>query len=79
MYQVLQILAVFLVSVAVIPAVAHALEFPGKRRLMRDTYFAMQPIYYPGFTIAGGIGEVGGWSRHWFSCCSRRRQLRPFG
>jgi hypothetical protein len=32
---------------------AHALELPGKLRLTRDTYFAVQPIYYPGFTIAG--------------------------
>jgi hypothetical protein len=23
-------------------------------------YFAVQPIYYPGFTIAGGLGEAVG-------------------
>jgi hypothetical protein len=28
--------------------------------LTKDAYLAVQPIYYPGFTIAGGIGEVGG-------------------
>jgi anthrone oxygenase-like protein len=54
------VVSVILVSLAVIPAVAHALEFPGKRRLARDAYLAVQPIYYPGFTIAGGIGEAGG-------------------
>jgi len=42
------------------PALAHALEFPGKMRLRREEYFAVQHIYYPGFTIGGGIGEVGG-------------------
>ena len=36
-----------------VPACAHALELPGKLRLTRDAYFAVQPIYYPGFTIAG--------------------------
>jgi hypothetical protein len=29
-------------------------------RLTKQGYFAVQPIYYPGFTIAGGIGEAGG-------------------
>jgi hypothetical protein len=42
------------------PALAHALELPGKMRLPRQEYFAVQHIYYPGFTIGGGIGEVGG-------------------
>jgi hypothetical protein len=36
-----------------VPAVAHALELPGKMRLSKDAYFAVQRIYYPGFTIAG--------------------------
>lgn len=36
-----------------VPALAHALELPGKLRLTKDAYFAVQPIYYPGFTIAG--------------------------
>jgi hypothetical protein len=60
MLKVPQILDAVLVGVAVVPALAHALELPGKRRLSREAYFAVQPIYYPGFTIAGGIGEVGG-------------------
>ena len=60
MFQSLQILAIILTSFAMVPALAHALEFPGKMRLSREIYTAVQPIYYPGFTIAGGIGEAGG-------------------
>lgn len=60
MYAVLQLLCTLLVAVAMALALAHALEFPGKRRLSRDAYLAVQPIYYPGFTIAGGIGDFGG-------------------
>src|SRR5205807_6631681 len=41
------------------PALAHVLELPGKMRLTRDRYLTVQPIYYPGFTIAG-IGEAAG-------------------
>ncbi|MDX8470246.1 DUF1772 domain-containing protein [Mesorhizobium sp. VK23B] len=41
-------------------ALAHALELPGKLRLGREDYFVVQRIYYPGFTIGGGIAEVGG-------------------
>ena len=39
---------------------AHALELPGKRRLSKNTYLAVQPIYYHGFTIGGAVGEFGG-------------------
>lgn len=56
MLLTLQVLAVFLMAVAMSMALAHALEFPGKRRLDERTYFAVQAIYYPGFTL-GGIGE----------------------
>jgi hypothetical protein len=59
MFNVLQILTAILIAVAMARALAHALEFPGKMRLTKETYFAMQPIYYPGFTIGGGIGEFG--------------------
>ena len=38
-------------------ALAHALEFPGKRRLDERTYMTVQTIYYPGFTL-GGPGEA---------------------
>jgi preprotein translocase subunit SecE len=60
MFDLFQVITVSLVGLAVVPALAHALELPGKMRLTRDTYFAVQRIYYPGFTIAGGVGEAGG-------------------
>ena len=41
-------------------ALAHALEYPGKLRLSKEAYIATQPIYYPGFTIGGAVGEFGG-------------------
>jgi hypothetical protein len=44
---------------AAILSLAHALELPGKLRLDKRAYYAVQSIYYPGFTI-GGIGEAGG-------------------
>ena len=59
-FLVLQVVTVLLVAVAMALALAHALELPGKLRLSRDTYLAVQPIYYPGFTAGGAIGEVGG-------------------
>jgi hypothetical protein len=59
-FNALQILTVILVAVAMALALAHALELPGKMRLDKETYSRMQPIYYPGFTIGGGIGEAGG-------------------
>jgi hypothetical protein len=59
MVQTLQVLSILLVTIGVTTSLGHALEFPGKRRLDRDTYFKVQPIYYPGFTIAGLFGEPG--------------------
>jgi hypothetical protein len=59
-YLVLQILTVCLVAVGAALPLAHALELPGKMRLNRDAYLAVQPIYYPGFTIGAGFGEGGG-------------------
>jgi hypothetical protein len=56
MFHTLQVLALILVAVAMALALAHALELPGKLRVSKDTYLAIQPIYYPGFTI-GGISE----------------------
>jgi hypothetical protein len=52
----LQVITVFLTSIAMSLAVAHALELPGKMRLSKENYIATQTIYYPGFTI-GGISE----------------------
>jgi hypothetical protein len=59
MFQVLQILSITLVAVGMSLSLAHALELPGKLRLERETYLAVQTIYYPGFTIGGLFGEFG--------------------
>jgi hypothetical protein len=59
MFQVLQITTIFLVAVGVTMSLAHALEMPGKLRLDRQTYLAVQTIYYPGFTVGGVFGEFG--------------------
>lgn len=60
MFHVAQILTAILVAVAMALSLAHALELPGKMRLARESYLSVQSVYYPGFTIGGGIGEVGG-------------------
>jgi hypothetical protein len=60
MFHALQIVTVVLISVAMALSLAHALEFPGKRRLAKEAYHAMQSVYYPGFTIGGAVGEYGG-------------------
>ena len=54
------VITLLMVSVAMALSLAHALELPGKLRLGKEAYMAMQPIYYPGFTIGGLIGEFGG-------------------
>ena len=53
MLTTLQIVTLMLVALAMVPAAAHALELPGKMRLSREIYLAVQRIYYPGFTVAG--------------------------
>jgi hypothetical protein len=53
MWTALYIVTVLIVVMASIPAVAHALELPGKMRLSKDEYAVMQRVYYPGFTVAG--------------------------
>jgi hypothetical protein len=58
MLQVLEIVAIVLLALTLVPPLAHALELPGKLRLSRDQYVAVQEIYYPGFTI-GGFAEIG--------------------
>jgi hypothetical protein len=60
MFHTVEIVSILLVALAMAPALAHLLEFPGKSRLTKYAYLTVQPIYYPGFTIAGGIGEAGG-------------------
>ena len=56
MFRVLQVGSVVLVALAMSFAVSHAAELPGKRRLDRDIYLAVQRIYHPGFTV-GGVSE----------------------
>jgi hypothetical protein len=56
----LQVATILLVSIAMALSLAHALEFPGTLRLSKETYFKVQSIYYPGFTIGGMVGETGG-------------------
>ncbi len=53
MLAILQVVALLLVALAMTPALAHALEWPGKKRLSKDEYLAVQTIYYPGFVIIG--------------------------
>jgi|SRR6185437_4665780 len=53
MFHSLQVASLLLVSVAMALSLAHALELPGKLRLGKDAYLAIQSIYYPGFTIGG--------------------------
>jgi hypothetical protein len=54
----LQVVTVFLVAVAMSLALAHALELPGKMRLEKATYIAVQIIYYPGFTYLSVIALI---------------------
>ena len=53
------VVATILVALAAALSVAHALELPGKMRLDREQYFAVQQIYYPGFTIGGAAEPLG--------------------
>lgn len=53
MIPALKLVSIILVVATVIPSVAHALELPGKLRLTREQYLAVQTIYYPGFTAIG--------------------------
>src|SRR4029453_4123590 len=57
-YIAFQIMTVMLAAVTMALSLAHALELPGKLRLGKEQYLAVQPIHYPGFTI-GGIAEPG--------------------
>jgi len=53
-FQISQIAAVVFVAIAMALSLAHALELPGKLRLSKEQYLAVQQIYYPGFTFGGG-------------------------
>src|SRR5258707_6369422 len=56
MIPALQAVTIIVTAIVMALALAHALELPGKLRLTREEYLAVQPIYYPGFTY-GGIAE----------------------
>src|SRR5262245_981091 len=58
MLNALQDLTLVVVAFTMVPALAHALELPGKMRLTKDVYFEVQHIYYPGFTVAGIFGPL---------------------
>jgi len=53
MLQLLEVVAVLVVAIVMALSLAHALELPGKLRLSKEDYLAVQPIYYPGFTFTG--------------------------
>src|SRR5262249_55340166 len=55
--RTLEVIAIFATAFAMSLAIAHALEWPGKRRLDRRSYLIVQTIYYPGFTF-GGVSEI---------------------
>src|SRR5688572_20690297 len=57
--SILQVITLVLVAVGVSLTLAHALELPGKMRLGKEDYVAVQSIYYPGFTIGAFFGEFG--------------------
>lgn len=54
-FHIVQALTILFAAIGVALSLAHAVEFPSKRRLDRDTYLKVQAIYYPGFTIGGGF------------------------
>ncbi len=53
MMLVLHLASTLALVVVTATTLAHALEMPGKLRLRRDTYLAVQRIYYPGSTVVG--------------------------
>jgi hypothetical protein len=59
-FHVPQILTTVLVAVQTAPALAHALGITGKDVFEPRRVSNLSTIYYPGFTIAGGIAEAGG-------------------
>jgi hypothetical protein len=59
MQTAMQLIALLLVAITMTCSLGHALELPGKLQLAKEAYFAVQPIYYPGFTLVGGFAEIG--------------------
>ena len=65
MLMILQVATVFLVSIAWAQALAHALELPGKLRLGKDAYIAVQTIYYPASRSEARWERAWGCARRW--------------
>jgi hypothetical protein len=53
MVTTLEVATLLFVAIAMATMLAHALELPGKLKLPKDEYLAVQKIYYPGFTVGG--------------------------
>jgi hypothetical protein len=60
MVESLWVASLLCVAITMGLSLAHALELPGKLRLDEAEYRIVQSVYYPGFTIGGLIGELGG-------------------
>lgn len=58
MFVALEVATLLAVAIAMATALAHALELPGKMRLSKAEYLAVQQIYYPGFTIGGAAEPI---------------------
>jgi hypothetical protein len=58
-FLILEVATVVIVAVAMALVLAHVLELPGKMRLDKEQYLAVQPIYYPGFTIGEAAEPLG--------------------
>ena len=56
MSRLFPLVCLLLTAIAMALSLAHVAEMPGKMRLDRESYLAVQQIYYPGFTI-GSIAE----------------------
>jgi hypothetical protein len=59
MFRILLVATIVLAAIAMALSLAHALELPGKMRLGKDAYLAVQTIYYPGFTCGGAAEPLG--------------------
>jgi hypothetical protein len=59
MLEIIRIVTLIVLAIAMSLPLAHALEWPGKLRLSKEHYLAVQPIYYPGFTYAGFAEPLG--------------------
>ena len=66
---VFEVITIFLVAVAMSMALAQALEYPGKMRLSRESYFATQSIFIRDSPLEA-LAKCLQWSRR-----SRRARL----